>query len=86
MPFGSPRRPTKQQRVLSMEIKTNLKWVQLPNALRPVVVVEVLDLNKINSCITIVLRGTDPPFGPNAVLIELLHSSEQYKNDTLGDY
>jgi len=77
VPFGSPRRPTKQQRELSMEIKTNLKWVQLPNALQLVVVVEVLDLNKINSCITIVPRGIDPPFGPNAVLIELLHSSEQ---------
>ncbi len=77
MPFGSPRRPTKQQRVLSMEIKTNLKLVQLPNALRPVAVVEVLDLNKINSCITIVPSGTDPPFGPNVVLIELLHSSEE---------
>ncbi len=85
VPSGSPRRPTKQQKMLSMEIKTNLKLVQLPNALRHVAIVEVFDFDKKDSRITVVPRGTNPPYGPNAILIELLHSSEDNKNDTLGD-
>jgi hypothetical protein len=60
-----------------MEIETNLKLAQLPNALRLVAVLELLDLDKRNSHITGVPRGIDPPFRPDAILIQLLHSNEK---------
>jgi hypothetical protein len=44
-----------------MEIETNPELAQLLNALRPTVVVEVPSLDKRNSSITVVPRGTDPP-------------------------
>jgi len=60
-----------------METKTNPKLVQLPYALRLAIVVETLDLDKRDNSIIVVPRGIDPPFGLDAVLIELLHSSEK---------
>jgi hypothetical protein len=41
------------------------------------IVVEALDLNKRDNNIIVVPRGIDPPFGLDAILIELLHSSEK---------
>jgi hypothetical protein len=77
VPFESPRIPTKQQRMLSMEIETNLKLVQLPNDLQPAIVMEVFNLDKRDSSITIVPRGINPPSGLDVILIELLHFNEK---------
>ncbi len=77
VPSESPRRPTKQQKMLSMEIETNIKLVQLPNALRLAIVMEVPNLDKRDSSITIIPRGINPPSQLDVILIELLHSNEK---------
>jgi hypothetical protein len=60
-----------------MEIETNPELAQILNALQPTVVVEVPNLDNRNRGITVVPKGTDPPSRPNAILSELLHSSEE---------
>ncbi len=81
VPSASPRGPTEQPRVMSMQTETNAESVQPANAQRPAqrpaAVMELPDLDRRNSSITAAQRATGPSFWSDAVLIELSDSGEE---------
>jgi hypothetical protein len=81
VPSASPRGPTEQPRVMSMQTETNPESVQPAKAQRPAqsptAVMELPDLDRRNSSITAAQRATGPSFWSDAVLIELSDSGEE---------
>ncbi len=78
---ASPRGPTEQPRVMSMQTETNPESVQPANAQRPAqrpaAVMELPDLDRRNSSNTAAQRATGPSFWSDAVFIELSDSGEE---------
>jgi len=81
VPSASPRGPTDQPRVMSMQTETNPESVQPAKAQRPAqrpaAVMELPDLDRRDSSITAAQRATGPSFWSDAVLIELSDSGEE---------
>lgn len=68
-----------------MEIETNPELAPLLDSLRPTVVVEVPNLDKRNSSITVVPRGMIPHLGQMQFELNYYILVKNNKNDTLGD-